>query len=154
MSQKKPYYPIFLDLNQRSCLVVGGGAVAWRKIEGLLASGAQINVVAPRLSQKIEEAAGDGKIVTSRRIFTETDLKDIFLVYAATDDAEVNAEVLKLSRKQGILAAAVDKNWVNGNFITPAGFTHEGVTVAVSSNGESCSRSRDVKNKLQRFLKG
>lgn len=154
MSQKNPYYPIFLDLDQRSCLVVGGGAVAWRKIEGLLACGAQITVVAPKLLQKIEEAAADGKIEVKHRIFAETDLEDVFLAYAATDDAEVNAEILTLSRKQGILAAAVDKNWENGEFITPARFTHEGVTVAVSSDGESCCHSRDVKNELQRFLKG
>ena len=154
MSQKSPYYPIFIALEQRLCLVVGGGAVAWRKIEGLLNCGAHVTVVAPKLSQKIEDAAAEGQIDINRRIFAETDLEDVFLVYASTDDAGVNAEILNLSRKQGILAAAVDKNWANGDFITPAGFTHAGVTVAVSSDGESCGRSRDVKNELQRFLKG
>lgn len=154
MSQQNSYYPIFIDLDKRSCLVVGGGAVAWRKIEGLLNCGAQVTVIAPAFSPKIEEAAGAGRIATKCRIFVETDLEDIFLVYAATDDADVNAEILNLSRKRGILAAAVDKNWANGDFITPARFTHAGVTVAVSSDGESCCRSRDVKNELQRFLKG
>ncbi|MCD6292089.1 MAG: bifunctional precorrin-2 dehydrogenase/sirohydrochlorin ferrochelatase [Deltaproteobacteria bacterium] len=154
MSQKSPYYPIFIALEQRLCLVVGGGAVAWRKIEGLLNCGAQVIVVAPKLSQKIEDAAAEGKIDINRRIFAEIDLEDVSLVYAATDDAVINAEILTLSRKQGILAAAVDKNWANGDFITPACFTHAGVTVAVSSDGESCGRSRDVKNELQRFLKG
>ena len=152
MPQKSPYYPIFIALEQRSCLVVGGGAVAWRKIEGLLACGAQVTVVALNLVPEIEKVAAEGKIAIRRWAFAETDLEKVFLVYAATDDPNVNANVLILSRKQGILAAAVDKNWATGDFITPARFTHEGVTVAVSSDGESCSRSRDVKNELQRFL--
>ena len=151
--QKNPYYPIFLALEKRSCLVVGGGAVAWRKIEGLLACGAQVTVVAPALVPEIEKAAAEAKITINRRIFAETDLEKVFLVYAATDDANVNANILTLSRKQGVMAAAVDKNWVAGDFITPARFTHAGVTVAVSSDGESCCRSRDIKNELQRFLK-
>ena len=152
MPQKSSYYPIFLDLDQRSCLVVGGGTVAWRKIEGLLNCGAQVTVVAPDLLSEIGQAAAEGKIAVKRRAFAETDLEDVFLVYAATDDVNVNTKVLTLSRKRGILAAAVDQNWANGDFITPARFTHAGVTVAVSSNGESCSRSRNVKNELQRFL--
>ena len=152
MPQKKPYYPIFIALKQRSCLVVGGGAVAWRKIEGLLDCGAQVTVVAPILVPEIEQVVSEGLIVVNRRTFTETDLEDIFLVYAATDDPDVNAEILIFAQKRGVLAAAVDKNWVDGDFITPARFSHAGITVAVSSDGESCSRSRDVKNELQRFL--
>lgn len=153
MSQKSPYYPIFIALEHRFCLVVGGGAVAWRKIKGLFDCGAQVTVVAPLLVPEIEQAVSEGIIVVNRRAFTETDLENIFLVYAATDDADVNAEILNFAQKRGILAAAVDKNWDNGDFITPARFTHKGVTVAVSSDGESCSRSRDVKNELQRFLR-
>ena len=152
MLQKSPYYPIFIALEQRSCLVVGGGAVAWRKIKGLLDCGAQVTVVAPVLVLEIEQAVSEAIIVVNRRAFTETDLENVFLVYAATDDTDVNAEILRLSRKRDILAAAVDKNWADGDFITPARFTHKGVTVAVSSDGESCSRSRDVKNELQRFF--
>ena len=152
MSQKNPYYPIFITLEQRYCLVIGGGKVAWRKIEGLLDCGAQITVVALSLVPEIEQAVNKGIIAVNRRAFTETDLENVFLVYAATDDANLNAKILNLSRKRGILAAAVDKNWADGDFITPARFTHAGVTIAVSSDGESCSRSRDVKNELQRFL--
>ncbi len=153
MSQKSPYYPIFIALEQRSCIVVGGGAVAWRKIKDLLDCGAQVTVVAPILVAEIEKAVSEGLIAVNRRSFIETDLENVFLVYAATDDCEVNAEILRLAQERDILVGAVDKNWVDGDFITPARFTHKGVTVAVSSNGESCSRSRDVKNELQRFLR-
>ena len=153
MLQKSPYYPIFIALEQRLCLVVGGGVVAWRKIKGLLDCGARLTVVAPILVPKIEQAVSEGLITVKRRNFNENDLEKVFLVYAATDDAAVNAEILNLSVERGILAAAVDKNWADGDFITPARFTHAGVTVAVSSDGESCSRSRDVKNELQTFLK-
>ena len=152
MPQKSPYYPIFVALEERSCLVVGGGAVAWRKIKGLLDCGAQVTVVAPILVPEIEHAVSKALITVKRRTFSETDLENIFLVYAATDDPEINAEILNFAQKRGILAAAVDKNWGEGDFITPARFTHAGVTVAVSSDGESCCRSRDVKNELQRFL--
>jgi siroheme synthase-like protein len=152
MDDKHPFYPVFLNLRGRLCLVVGGGTVAWRKIRGLLESGAQISVVAPEVCPEVLAAAADGRIEVCRRVFRADDLEGVFLVYAATDAAGINARVLELARERGILAAAVDGNWRLGDFLTPARFDHAGVRVAVSSHGRSCCQSRDIKNELQRFL--
>jgi len=152
MNDDNRFYPVFLNLSGRSCLVVGGGTVAWRKINGLLESGARVLVVAPEPGSEVTEAAAAGRLEIRRRSFRADDLGDVFLVYAATDDTVINARILELARERGILAAAVDGNWRAGDFLTPARFHHAGVTVAVSSHGTSCCRSRDVKNELERYL--
>ncbi len=151
---KKPYYPIFLDLNERPCLVVGGGRVAWRKIAGLLECGARVTVVAPRVVDVIVEKAREGELTLWPREFREDDLEGFFLVYAATDQSAVNAGVLDQARRRRLLAAAVDASWRQGDFLTPARFRRDGVTVAVSSDGQSCCRSRDLKNEIKELLKG
>ncbi len=152
MNDNHRFYPFFRNLSGRFCLVAGGGAVAWRKIAGLLESGARVLVLAPEPGSEVQEAAAAGRLEIRRRSFQAGDLDGVFLVYAATDDAGTNARILELARERGILAAAVDGNWRAGDFLTPARFHHAGVTVAVSSHGVSCCRSRDVKNELERYL--
>ena len=150
--EEKPYYPVFLKLDGRTCLVVGGGRVAWRKIAGLVECGGRVIVVAPRVAAEVEDAADRGELEIRRREFCKDDLEGVFLVYAATDRPAINARVLELARRAGCLAAAVDASWRQGDFLTPARFRHDGVTVAVSSHGKSCCRSRDLKNEIRDIL--
>jgi siroheme synthase-like protein len=149
---EKTCYPVFLNLAGRICLVVGGGRVAWRKISGLLECGGRVVVVAPRVGDEVETAARQGRLEIRRREFQEADIEDAFLVYAATDRPAVNLRVLELARQYRVLAAAVDASWKQGDFLTPARFHHDGITVAVSSHGRSCCSSRDLKNELMRML--
>ncbi len=148
----KPYYPVFLHLDQRPCLVVGGGRVAERKIAGLLECGARVTVIAPRVVSAIDAKARAGELKLHRRKFCDHDLAGFVLVYAATDQAGVNARILELARQLRVPAAAVDGNWRRGDFLTPARFHYDGITVAVSSSGKSCCRSRDLKNEIRKLL--
>lgn len=150
--EQKPCYPVFLRLQGRICLVVGGGRVAWRKITGLLQSGARVRVVAPETAPEVAAAAAAGELEHLPREFRDGDLDGAFLVYAATSSAAANREVLAGARRRGILAAAVDGSWREGDFVTPARFAAEGATIAVSTDGRSCTRARDLKNRLRQLL--
>src|SRR3972149_5191991 len=87
------YYPIFLELKDRPCLVVGGGEVAERKAKGLLECGARVTVVAPLVTEGLQALAESNNIDLNVRQYQEGDLVGIFLAVAATDDVRVNEAV-------------------------------------------------------------
>src|SRR5437879_6821767 len=101
-------YPVVLDLGGRPVLVVGGGAVAERKVEGLRAAGASIMVVSPRVSARLAKMADDGDIRVRLRSYRRRDLRGVAIVFAATDDRNVNAAVAADSRRRRIWVNAAD----------------------------------------------
>lgn len=113
------YYPLFLDLTQRCCLVVGGGTVAERKVQGLLEAGADVVVVSPTLTEALLAWAGDSLLTYLPRPFRDEDVRGCALVIAATGDVEVNAHVAKTARHFGIWVNVVDTPAVC-DFIAPA----------------------------------
>ncbi|MDO8943309.1 MAG: NAD(P)-dependent oxidoreductase, partial [Desulfobacterales bacterium] len=80
------YYPVQLDIQGRNCLVVGGGAVGTRKVETLLACGAQVTVVSPVATEPLRGLAAEGAITLTLRDYVSEDLAEMFLVIGATDD--------------------------------------------------------------------
>jgi len=113
------YYPIFLNLAGRRCLVVGGGAVAERKVEGLLAAGAQVTIVAPDLLESLRALVEQHSIAHVARKYKHGDLAGYALGFVATDDGATAAAVFSEARAAGI--------WVNSadvpsccDFILPA----------------------------------
>ncbi len=141
-------FPVNLLLEGRPALVVGGGRVALHKAEILLAAGALVTLVSPEVIP--EGAALAGSIRHIERGFEDGDLDGFFIVFAATDDPEFNGRVLERCRELGLLCGAVDANWRKGDFITPAVLRRDGLTIAVSTGGRSCLRSRLVKEGLAR----
>lgn len=144
-------YPVFLDLRNRKCVVAGGGAVAERKVRGLLAAGADVTVIAPVASGSLEGLAAAGRVRLERRAFERSDTRDAFLVFAATDRASVNEEVA--------LAAGENDTPVNrsdgigtGDFSVPATLRRGGLQVAVSTAGGSPAYARLVKRHLEDVL--
>ncbi|MGB9032416.1 MAG: bifunctional precorrin-2 dehydrogenase/sirohydrochlorin ferrochelatase, partial [Acidobacteriaceae bacterium] len=100
--------PIFLRLERRPCLVVGGGTVALAKIESLRAAGAVIRVVAPAAIPTIRDLSEQGALVWHRRVFEPEDLSGVFLVIAATNASDVNRQVYEEALRRNILCNAVD----------------------------------------------
>ena len=94
MADQWAEYPVFLDLRNRKCVVAGGGAVAERKVRGLLAAGADVTVIARVASNSLETLAAAGRVRLVRRAFDRSDARGAFLVFAATDRASVNEEVV------------------------------------------------------------
>ncbi len=150
IGKSKRVFPVCLLMEDRQGLVVGGGKVAVQKTNILLSSGARVRVVCEKAAPALTELASAGRIDLQERGFEEADVEGAFVVYAATNDRAVNARVLALCQKLSILCCSVDKGWVGGDFVTPAVFRKESLTVAVSTGGRSCRRSRLIKESVAR----
>lgn len=144
--------PVTLLLAGRPCLTVGGGKVAFRKIGHLLDAGAQVTVVSPELCGETAALVSAGQIRHIARTFEPADVEGSMLVFAATNDRQVNRRVLEACRERHILCSCVDGNWEQSDFTTPAISRHDSLTLAVSTGGQSCRQSKMVKNSLARHL--
>jgi precorrin-2 dehydrogenase/sirohydrochlorin ferrochelatase len=147
------YYPVFIDLRGRPVLVVGGGAVAERKVESLLEAGATITVVSPDATGKLIESAERGEFVLNRRPFRESDLDGITLVISATDDVSVQQNVAALARSKKVLVNTADQPELC-DFIVPAIVRRGDVLVAVSTSGTSPALAAALKSRIDAALTG
>jgi len=149
------YYPIFVNLQGKRCLVVGAGQVGRRKITGLAESGAAaILVVDPGLPPELaEQLSGLPAVTLAARPFAPDDLDDRFLVIAATDDEEQNWTISRECARRGILCNIVDQP-EKCSFIVPALFTQGELTVAISTGGGSPALARKIRQGLGEFLGG
>lgn len=141
-----PYYPVFLSVVGRPCLVVGGGEVATRKVAGLLEAGARVTVVSPRLTATLATQAADGTIQHRPRNYETRDLRDCFLVYAATNDETVHERIAAEAAAEGTLLNVVDRPRLC-TFIVPAVLRRGELSIAVSTGGGSpalAGRVRDA----------
>ena len=145
------YYPVNLNLNQKKCLVVGGGKVAERKVKSLLRCGARVFVVSPTLSAWLEEAVKEGKVTAVRRNYTTTDLENTFLVIGATDDHEINDKVAEECSERNILVNIVDQT-AKCNFIVPAVIRQGSLSISVSTAGKSPMLARRVREEMEQFF--
>ena len=102
------HYPIFLNIEGRRCVVIGGGPVAERKVEGLLRDGASVTVISPSLTKSLESLANEENIRHLARDYREGDLADYQLAFAVTGDDGVNAAVAREGRERGVWVNAAD----------------------------------------------
>jgi precorrin-2 dehydrogenase/sirohydrochlorin ferrochelatase len=143
------YYPVFLDVRERPCVVVGGGQVAERKAVALFDAGADLTVVSPELTPHLRELADKGKITHHPKNFDERDLAGAYLAIAATNNALVNDAVAHACRKSGVLvnvATAPDE----GTFIVPSVVERGDLLIAISTCGDSPALSRRVREELEK----
>ncbi|HEX2191332.1 MAG TPA: bifunctional precorrin-2 dehydrogenase/sirohydrochlorin ferrochelatase [Longimicrobiaceae bacterium] len=141
-------YPVLLDLSRVRVLVVGGGAVATRKVEGLLESGGRPTVVAPVLSPELRGLAEREGLPVLLRPYAAGDAAGYALVFAATDRPEVNARVAREAREAGALASVADAGGAS-DFHLPASIRRGGVVVAFSTGGASPLLSRRLRERLE-----
>ncbi len=144
-----PYYPVFLDLKGRHCVVIGGGEVAERKVQGLLECHARVTVVSPSAAPNIRERAGTGELQWQAREYAEGDLKGAFLAIAATDRREVNEAVACEAAREGVILNVVD-NPALCTFIAPSVVRRGEVTLALSTGGASPALARKIRESLER----
>src|SRR3954468_5369705 len=125
-------YPLMLDVSQRPIVIIGGGSVAARKVKGLLDAGAtSITVVAPEFCESIP--AGVQRI-TAR--YTADHLTNAGLVFAATDNPDVNAAIVRDAHQRGLLVSRADStDDETGDFATPAILREENLIISVSAGG-------------------
>jgi siroheme synthase-like protein len=144
-------YPIALDLRGRSCLVVGGGPVAERKVDGLLAAGARVTIVSPRLTPGLRSRAGRGHCRHVGRRYASGDVAGHALVLVATGTDSVAARVYRDARRAGVLVNAADDP-ARCDFRLPAVLRRGRLTVAVSTGGASPALATVVRDELERLL--
>jgi precorrin-2 dehydrogenase/sirohydrochlorin ferrochelatase len=141
------YYPVFLDISNRPCTVVGGGLVAERKVWRLLISGALVTVVSPCLTPTLEALEREGKIKVHRSEYDSAYIKGAFLVIGATDRPDVNERIFQDGRKAGILVNIVDDP-ERCDFILPSVMEQGDLTIAVSTAGKSPALARKIRQDL------
>jgi precorrin-2 dehydrogenase/sirohydrochlorin ferrochelatase len=144
-----PHYPVFLDLKDRRCVVVGGGDIAERKVAGLLECAARVNVISPRVTPDVRVHAERGELQWVAREYTEGDLKGAFLAIAATSDEAVNVAVAREASREGVVLNVVDKPALC-TFIAPAVIRRGEVTVALSTGGASPALARKMRESLEK----
>ena len=142
------YYPIYLDLRDRPCLIVGGGHVSERKALSLLKAGANVTVISPSLTQKLQELSQSGKIIHLLKTFDDKDLTGAFLVIAATDSREVNTSIGSLCKKRNILVNVITSPG-ESSFIVPSVVERGELLIAVSTSGMSPALSKKIRQELE-----
>lgn len=143
------YFPVHLDLKGRRVVVVGGGKVAFRKIQELLESEAQVTVVAPGVSEEIEILSRREKIRLYQRAFRPGDLRGSWLAIAATDDRQLHKKISKMAQKSHLWLNVVDDTELC-TFIFPAVVARGSFVVTVGTGGASPALARKVREDLEK----
>lgn len=152
MARKKfPYYPIYIDIEERDVLIVGGGNVCARKAETMMRYGARVTIVSPAVTDEIAGWAASGALSILRKHYEESDLVGRSLVIASTDDLCVNARVARDCRRRHIPVNVVDVTHLC-EFIVPAIVEQGSIQVAVSTGGKAPALARTLRQDLQRLI--
>ncbi|HEX2121854.1 MAG TPA: bifunctional precorrin-2 dehydrogenase/sirohydrochlorin ferrochelatase [Thermoanaerobaculia bacterium] len=149
--KRYPYYPIYIDIEERSVVIVGGGNVCARKAETMMKYGARVTVVSPTFTDEIEQWARDGALAIKRKEYEESDLEGANLVIASTDVQRVNEQVAADCRRRRIPVNVVDVTPLC-EFIVPAIIEKGSIQIAVSTGGKSPAVARTLKEDLQRLV--
>ena len=141
------YYPAFLNLKGKKTVVIGGGKVAERKILALLKAGADVTVISPKITKRIAGEKLKGSLKHIPRQYRKGDVKNTFLVIAATDSEEINQ---KVSEDATCLVNVVDTPSLC-NFIVPSVLQRGPLTIAVSTGGISPALSKSIRKELEKL---
>ena len=145
------YYPVFLEMKERRCLVIGGGLVAERKVATLVEAGARVSVIAPELTTNLAAWSQRESIHAITRAYRPGDLAGYEMVFVATDVPQVNAAVYEEGKSRGIWVNAADDP-AHCDFILPSVLRRGALKVAVSTGGESPALARTVREELESYL--
>lgn len=145
------YFPAFLDLRQKRCLIVGAGQVAERKVGVLLRAGASVDVIGPKLTSGLSLLKAKGKIRHRPRLYRSGDLRGAFLVIAATDNRAINERIAQDAEKENTLVNVVDDPALC-NFIVPSWVARGDLLIALSTSGKSPALARSLRQRLQREI--
>jgi precorrin-2 dehydrogenase / sirohydrochlorin ferrochelatase len=142
-----PFYIACLKLSGRRSLVVGAGDVGLEKVEGLLACGGDVTLVAPDAIQPLRDLAAEGSIRWERREYRPEDLEGTFMVIAATNDSEVNIGIYEDAERRAMLVNVVDVPPLC-NFILPAIIRTGPLAIAISTAGASPALAKRIRNEI------
>jgi precorrin-2 dehydrogenase/sirohydrochlorin ferrochelatase len=142
------YYPIHLDIRNRGCLVVGGGAVGTRKVMTLLDCGAKVTVVSLEATKQLREWAQAGAITLREHCYQSQDLSGMILVIGATDDETLNRRISSDAERLNILCNIADRPEVC-NFILPSIVQRHDLVITISTSGKSPALAKKLRKTLE-----
>ncbi len=142
------YYPINLDIQNRNCLVVGGGGVGTRKVKTLLDCGARVTLVSPEISPQLRDLAASGDIILKERSYQSDDLSNMFLVIGATDDEKLNKQISSDADRLNTLCNIADRPEVC-NFILPSIVHRDDLVITISTSGKSPALAKKLRKSLE-----
>jgi siroheme synthase-like protein len=142
------YYPIYLNLQGRRCLVAGGGRVALRKVRTLLEHGAEVKVVSPRLCADLRRLALEGRIKVLNRTYLAGDMKGVSIAIVATSNRKINRNAAEEARKRGVPVNVVDDP-VLSDFIVPSILRRGDLSIAVSTSAKCPALARKIRSRLE-----
>lgn len=145
------YYPVYLEMRGQPCVVIGGGKIAEGKVEGLLATQANVTVISPELTARLHELVETNQITHLARAYQHGDLAGAFLVICATDKTEINHQVWQEASANWQLVNVVDDT-ERCNFIAPSILRKGDLTIAISTSGKAPALAVRLKERLQREL--
>jgi precorrin-2 dehydrogenase/sirohydrochlorin ferrochelatase len=145
------FIPIFLQVEAKPCLVIGGGEVAARKARALAAAGASVTVISPQVTPALAAAAQAARISLLRRAYREGDMAGHHLVYSATNDPELNRHLFEEARRLNILINVADvPDYCS--FIAPSVIRRGRLQVAISTAGASPALARNLRERMETWL--
>lgn len=145
------YYPVFLDISDKHCVVIGGGRVAARKAKGLLECGARVTVVGPTIGKGLVKLAATENLELIQRDYRSDDLENAMAVVAATDNRELNRQISVDANQRNILVNVVDDPELC-SFIVPARLKKGALTLAISTEGVAPLAARRLKEEAKQLL--
>jgi precorrin-2 dehydrogenase/sirohydrochlorin ferrochelatase len=145
------FYPIYLNLTGKRVVVIGGGEVAERKIESLLAAGASITLISPDVTSRLHSLSQQSRIDLRQRPYASGDCEGADLVFSATDDGALSAALFRDAHTAGALVNTADQPALC-DFIMPAVLRQGDITVAVSTGGKSPGLAARLRDKISQVI--
>ena len=141
------YYPVFIDVRDRTCVVIGGGGIGEEKVRKLRECGASVQVISPEVTDGVREMVDGERVTWLQREYRSGDLSEAFIAIAATDDNQVNTRIAEEAEERNVLLNVVDVTHLC-TFIAPAVARRGDVTIAVSTGGASPALARKFREEL------
>ena len=149
----QPYFPMFINVKDWKILVAGGGKIAGRRVRTLLRFGAEIFIVAPEFCEELDKTVREygAQIHVERRPWREKDLDEMQMVLAATDDREVNRQIVSACKNRGIPVNTADDK-TRCDFYFPSVVMNEDIVIGLNSGGEDPARTKAVREQIEEIL--
>ena len=149
--RKKHYFPMFVNLENKNIVVVGGGNIATRRVKTLLKFTRNITVIAPQMTIELQELGKTGQIITVFRPVKRTDFKQAYMVIAATSEWKINDEIYRICKQEGIYVNVVsDKE--KCDFYFPGIFMQDDLVVGITASGLDHKKARRLREEIEKAL--
>lgn len=144
-------FPMFVNIEGKLVTVIGGGKIATRRVNTLLKFGCIIKVISPTFTQELKDYGKQGLLNLIEREYNESDCMDAFIVFAITNNRQVNNQIYQDAKSKGILVNVCDRK-EECDFYFPGVIIKDEVVVGVTCNGNNHSLAKEVKNKIADIL--